>query len=168
MEGSAKALAMAADSIQRDVFARLKRDLDENKVSEDEAKNVDRYLHTCVNFLKHLSKQAETQSMMAHGRVSEAQDTIKLLKAEMDAEEKKLQAAAAAVESGEAEMVDGELVFKDGFSGKRPANRPPGAHPGANLKAEREEEGKRPTNGKGRVPPKKKRAVRSKRAKNAR
>lgn len=137
IEGGITALTNLVKSIERDVFARLKRDIEEGKIDpETEAKQVDRYIQTCMNFAKHLGKQLSERLPLQKGQVLEATAVIKMLANSAGAEEKKIEATKAAMEAGEAhETEDGiEQVPSDE---KGPSRRPVGVRPASSLKARR-------------------------------
>jgi len=140
-EGAAKSLKTAAEGIERDVFARLRKELDEGKIDPEEAKHADRYIHTCLNFLSHLAKKTRVQVPIMKGRMDEATYEVQRIKKEHDAEEAKIQAFRAAQAAGEiAEDGDGghETVSPPS---RGPSRRPTGVRPGGSLKAQRQAEG---------------------------
>jgi hypothetical protein len=136
-EGAAKALKTASEGMERDVFARLRRDLDEGKIEPEHAKQVDRYIHTCLNMLRHLAQQSGKLVPVMRGRREEAEEAVKRIKRDVDEEEAKIRAvelaeAAGTVQRGE----DGEPETVSPAS-RGPQRRPVGVRPGGSLKAQR-------------------------------
>jgi len=137
IEGGIKALSSLVEALQRDVFARLKRDIDEGKINPDtEAKQVDRYIQTCANFAKHLGKQLSEQLPIQKGQVKEAVAVIDMLRKSSEEEAKKIAAIEAAEAAGETTGTDAgaEEVPTDE---KGPSRRPRGVRPAPPLKARR-------------------------------
>jgi hypothetical protein len=136
-EGGAKALTTAAGGLENDVFARLRRDLDEGKIDTEAAKQVDRYLRTCVNMLQHLAKRSKVQVPVMQGRVDEAREAVHRIKKDCDAEEAKILAVRLAEAAGEVTVTeegDREVVSS---GEKGPSRRPVGVRPTGTLKAQR-------------------------------
>lgn len=126
---------MAREAVERDVFARLRRELDEGKLDESGAATVDRYLRTCLNLLTHNEKHASSRIPMHQGRIDECTDTVSML-------EKNAVHEQAAIDGWQAAIAAGTVAQNDDGSLERPAGedaRPTGVHPGPSLKAEREE-----------------------------
>lgn len=133
LEGAAKAFDTGREKIEKDVFARFKRDIDEGKVPQDPYEAVDRYLRTCIHYLLHLSTHTKAQIPVMKGRVQEATDTVSRYKALQNEEKLKVSAAQAALAAGTVktnEEGDLEVVPQEG----RPSPRPVGVHPGPSLK----------------------------------
>lgn len=136
MEGMARAFALGREKIEKDVFARFKKDIDEGKVPQDPFEAVNRYLQTCIHYLKHLQDHTNAQVPVMGGRVQEATEHVGRLKKSQEEEQAKVTAAEAAQAAGTVrtnEEGELEVVPQEG----RPAPRPVGVHPGPSLKAQR-------------------------------
>jgi len=139
MEGGIRALESLHTGIERDVFERLRRDIDEGRIDQEKvAPHVSRYLQTCLHFTKHLIKQLGEQLPIQKGRVDEATNHVAVLRKKREAEEQKKAAVLAAVAAGSVqESPDGEL--EEAPVDKGPSRRPAGVRPAASLKARRQE-----------------------------
>jgi len=140
-EGAAGSLKTAAEVIERDVFARLRSDLEGGQLDADQAKTVDRYIRTCIHSLQHLAQQSNVQVPIMKGRLDEATEQVKRIKEEFDSEEAKIQAIRIAEAAGtiqETEEGGHEAVPSDE---KGPSRRPPGVRPSGSLKDRRAAEG---------------------------
>jgi len=138
IEGGLSALETLKTSIERDVYARFKRDIDEGKIDKEVvAPQVHRYLQTCVHFTQHLHKQLADQRPIQEGRIDEANNHAEILRKKREAEESKAAAVKQALQDGAVvEGADGapEAVPSEA---KGPARRPLGVRPAAPLKARR-------------------------------
>jgi outer membrane biosynthesis protein TonB len=140
-DGGAKALKSAGEGLGRDVFARLRKELDEGKIDADQAKHVDRYINTCINFLTHLARRAAGQVPVMQGRVDEATEAVRRIKKDVDAEVAKIQAIQIAEAAGEIRATGGGGHEVVSSPSRGPQRRPVGVRPGGSLKAQRAAEG---------------------------
>lgn len=139
LEGAAQALKQAREGVERDVFARLRRDVEEGKLDpEQQAQHVDRYVRTCVNYLQHLEKTVAVQLPTQQGRVDEATNVVVMLRQSSEAERQKVDAVREAVKEGVVAFGEegGAEMVAAGEAG-RPAGRPLGARPAPTLKMQR-------------------------------
>jgi len=136
VEGGVRALDKVLKGIERDVYTRLRRDIDESKFDPDTGKQVDRYVQTCMNFVKHVGKQLTEQLGVQRGRAMESAEMGKMLLSSAEAEGKKIEAVEAAKEAGAAVEDDGS-VEEVPSEEKGPARRPAGVRPAPSLKARR-------------------------------